>query len=332
MSLGPHFAGANLSISWLNALLYMLEISLALYYFSRFRTERTLQFLLYGLLLADTICTVTVLASTWLLLINSFQSYSFSESHWTVPLSTFMLTVVAVGEELFLINRCRRLFQPNFILAMLFSLVIAHGILELYSGCYVVAFPSTDPNARRYGNKAAAIAASIASTVDLFVPLALIWQIYQVTPPQFSKQRSWRDTIVNVISSGGCGGVMSIVLLVLFWVRPDVYYVLVNSMGRVYTITIFVNLLVSRRRSSPYDMPDGTKRRKLSFSANIKLYNFAKPGGARSATPISIIDKQLPPTPNKDHFDAPLYTEPEPSPSLAPHVTPSPYQENRASP
>jgi len=239
---------------------------------------------------------------------------------------------VAVGEELFLINRCRRLFQPSFILAFLLSLVIAHGILELYSGCYVAAYPSTDPNSRRYGNKAVAIVASLASTVDFFIPLALIWQINQVTPLQISKQRSWRDTVVNAISSGGCGGIMSIVLLVLFWVRPDVYYILVNSMGRVYTITIFVNLIVSRRRSSPYEMPDGTKRKKLSFSANLKLYNFSKPGGIRSTTPISITDKRLPPTPDEVPSDQHLDYEPEPSPSLAPHVTPSMHQENRAKP
>lgn len=48
-------------------------------------------------------------------------------------------------------------------------------------------------------------------------------------------------------------------------------------MGRVYIITIFVNLIVSKSRSSPYDVPDvALNRKKLSFSANIKLYNFGE--------------------------------------------------------
>lgn len=253
---------------------------------------------------------------------ENYESYSFSESQWTVPLSTFMVTAVAVVEEIFLINRCRRLFQSMFILVILFAMVFVHAILELYSGCYVVAFPRTDPNARRYGNKAAAVAASFAATVDFFIPLALIWQIYLVTPKQISRQRSWSDTIVNAISSGGCGGIMSTVLLVLFWVRPDIFYILVNTMGRVYVITIFVNLIVSKRGSSPYDVPDMPKRKKLSFSANLRLYNLnvSKP----IAIPDDDQDKQLPPTPEEArfnrHLDVDIESE-QASPSLAPHMT-----------
>lgn len=56
----------HLSISWLNALLYMLEIILVIYYLSHFTTKRPLKILLFGMLLADTICMVTVFVSTWL--------------------------------------------------------------------------------------------------------------------------------------------------------------------------------------------------------------------------------------------------------------------------
>ncbi|KAF8905276.1 hypothetical protein CPB84DRAFT_1745585 [Gymnopilus junonius] len=303
----PNFVGASLTISWINVLLYMLEITFAIYYFARFKTERLLQFLLFGLLLADTICMITVLASAWLLLIKSFQTYSISETEWTAPLSTFMIAIPAVAEELFLINRCRRLMQSLFVLGILTAMVLTHAVFEIYSGCYVVAFAADNPNARRYGNKGAAVAASIVATVDIFIPLALIWQIHHVTPLQISKQRSWRDTIVNAISSGGCGGIMTVILLVLFWVRTDggfymqvlrtpigiinsenypVYYVLVNTMG------------LSKRRSSPYDVPDGVQRKKLSFSANIRLYTFSRPGTSRSQAPGA--DKQLPPTPGPD--------------------------------
>ncbi|PPQ78629.1 hypothetical protein CVT25_010593 [Psilocybe cyanescens] len=231
-----------------------------------------------------------------------------------------MSTVVTVVEELYLLNRCRRLFQSTFILAALFVMVLAHAILEFYSGVYVVAFPRIEPDARRYGNQAASILASIASTVDFFIPLALICQIHAVTPLQISRQRSWRDTVVNTISSGGCGAVMNIVLVVLFWTRADIFYILVNTMGRVYIITIFVNLIVSKSRSSPYDVPDVTKKRnKLSFSANLKLYNFSKPAASRISP--HMLDKKLPPTPEEARFNRHLDIEADQSsPSLSPHI------------
>ncbi|KAF8965079.1 hypothetical protein BDZ97DRAFT_812512 [Flammula alnicola] len=298
------FASIHLSISWLNVLLYMLEITLAIYYLSHFTTERSLKVLLYGTLLADTICMVTVFASTWQLLINGAQSYSINEWRWTIILSTLMITIVSVVEELFLINRCRRLAQPIIITMVLLALVVAHAILNIYSGLHVAVFHGTvglgfDTISRRYGNKAAAISACIAATVDVLIPLALTWQLYKITPKQIAKQRSYLDTIINSISSGGIGGVMSFVLLILFWLRPDVFYIFGLTMGRVYVNTLLVNLLVSKRTSSPYDLPDNTKIRKMSISAEIKLLTFSK---KLSRHPSSPTEKQLPPTPDGDAY------------------------------
>ncbi|KAF4618636.1 hypothetical protein D9613_010103 [Agrocybe pediades] len=325
LSVGPHFMSAYLSISWLNAFLYMLEITLAIYYFFRYKTELSLRVLLAGLLIADTICTVTVLSSTWMLLIDSLQSYTRGEMKWTVPLSTVMLAIVGVIEELFLLNRCRRLFQSPLILVPLFAMVIAHLILQLYSGFYVVAFPTMNPNGRRFGNLGASIVASIMATVDLLIPAALIWQIQMVTPLQIRLQRTWRDNVMNVISSGGLGAIMTVILTALYWARPDIWGMFINTMGRIYTITILFNLLVSRRRSSPYEVPNNIARKKMSFTASIMLYNFTKPPAPRPDSPI--LDKQLPPTPQETQFnmsslDVDVENAPA-SPSLNPHISPS---------
>ena len=56
----------HLSLSWLSAVLYMLEIILAAHYLSHFDTKRPLKALLFIMLLADTICMTTIFASTWL--------------------------------------------------------------------------------------------------------------------------------------------------------------------------------------------------------------------------------------------------------------------------
>ncbi|KAF9470479.1 hypothetical protein BDN70DRAFT_889028, partial [Pholiota conissans] len=100
-----------------------------------------------------------------------------------------------------------------------------------------------DTTARRYGSKAASITASLAAAVDVLVPLALTWRLYQVTLEKIAKNRSWLDTLINSISSGGIGGLMSFVLLILFWLRPDVFYILSLTMGRVYVNTLLVNLI-----------------------------------------------------------------------------------------
>lgn len=58
-------ASMHLSISWLDTLLYMLELVLATYYLAHYVTPRSLKALIYGIMLADTICMITVFAATW---------------------------------------------------------------------------------------------------------------------------------------------------------------------------------------------------------------------------------------------------------------------------
>lgn len=45
-------------------------------------------------------------------------------------------------------------------------------------------------------------------------------------------------------------------------------------MGRIYALTLLVNLHVSKRKASPYTLPEDSKIKKLSISAEIKLLTF----------------------------------------------------------
>ncbi len=81
-------------------------------------------------------------------------------------------------------------------------------------------------------------------------------------------------------------------------------------MGRVYVITLLVNLIVSRRATSPYAVPEGVSRRKLSFSAEMMMTfsawfscplivgSFLRFLFVHVAMPrLAPREKQLPPTP-----------------------------------
>ncbi|KAF5310755.1 hypothetical protein D9619_008173 [Psilocybe cf. subviscida] len=292
------FASMHLSISWLDTLLYMLELVLATYYLAHYVTPRSLKALIYGIMLADTICMITVFAATWTLLINGLQSYMISEARWIALLSSIVVTLVGVVEEIFLINRCRILAQPTLITFILLAMVLMHGlkaIFNVYSGLYVVSGSwkrgAIDTIPVRYGSKITAIFASAAGTVDILIPLALCYRIYAVTPRSIAKQRSLLNNVTNAISSGGIGAIMTFVLLILFWTKSDVYYFLVLTMGRIYALTLLVNLHVSKRKASPYTLPEDSKIKKLSISAEIKLLTFSR------LTSKNVVDKQLPPTP-----------------------------------
>lgn len=87
--------------------------------------------------------------------------------------------------------------------------ILIKAVLNLYSIIYVLKSPLIDPYEKRYGTTAAAyvfclsceftagliliaqirVTACLAATVDTFIPMALSWQLYRVTPEQISRQR-----------------------------------------------------------------------------------------------------------------------------------------------
>ncbi|KAF8155808.1 hypothetical protein B0H34DRAFT_510387 [Crassisporium funariophilum] len=315
MSSYSDIAGTHLSLSWFNALLYSLEIVLAANYFSRFTTPRPLKGLLMIMLVADTICMLAIFASVWMLLLNTQPPPGTGLDHWTTPVTIFMTTISGVIEEVFLINRCRKLSLPKFLTAILLALVVTHAGFSVYSAIYVVVRPGVDSSITRYATKAAGISACLATSVDVFIPFALSWQLFKVTPPHLSRKRSLRDTAINLISSGCFGGIMGVILIVLFATRTDVFYIAINVMGRIYGITLFVNLFLSKSRGA-FGRHDSTKARKTLSQIEIVLVDLP-PEHRLSITPVTPgsqgIEKELPKTPvDHDYIDVDIESEAPP--------------------
>jgi len=82
--------------------------------------------------------------------------------------------------------------------------------LNMVSGFYFLAHINLDPDFQRFGSEGAEwvllpiflfythptsttlnhrIAAAIASTIDIILPLSLVWQLHKVTPIEISKKR-----------------------------------------------------------------------------------------------------------------------------------------------
>ncbi|KAF9530253.1 hypothetical protein CPB83DRAFT_892863 [Crepidotus variabilis] len=247
--LNLELAMTHLAISWINALLFTLEIILAVYYLSHYTAKLSVKCLIYGIMAVDSLLLLTTFTSAWVVLIQDDlqQGYNPRASLWTVPLSTFLLATLAVTQELLLVSRFHALSRAFAITIILLLLIGAHAILSLYSGFYVITQPSLDPNFERFANKASMILAALASLVDTVIPLAVSWQLYKVSLP---RERSFRDVLLNAVSCGGIGGLVRLILLVLFFTKSGVFYVLVNIMGRIYVITLLVNLLIGRKTMS----------------------------------------------------------------------------------
>lgn len=129
--------------------------------------------------------------------------------------------------------------------------------------------------------KQSSIVAVVFSSVDIFVPITLSYRLYTLTTPALAKERSWSARIVNAVSSGTLGALFTILLMILYGTVPigelfqshqsrkhskfargePANYLLHTTLGRIYGITLFTNLIVSNRR----------KNRELNSNALLEL-------------------------------------------------------------
>ena len=56
----------NLSASWINMMLYMLEIVLVVYYLSTFRDKKAYRYIIVAAFAMDTASTVAINANVWI--------------------------------------------------------------------------------------------------------------------------------------------------------------------------------------------------------------------------------------------------------------------------
>ncbi|KIJ99997.1 hypothetical protein K443DRAFT_132809 [Laccaria amethystina LaAM-08-1] len=105
------------------------------------------------------------------------------------------------------------------------------------------------------------ISACLATAVDVLIPVALVWQLHAIGP--VCLERSFGQRVINAISAGCLGGVLSIILIILFWTQRNVYAGAVFPLGGVHCITVLVNLVVCKRRSTMVGFPPALKSPEL---------------------------------------------------------------------
>lgn len=251
-----------LCASWVGTILYTVELGLAGYYFYRFSSRPRLRFLVAGILLMDSVGMLAFFAQTWMILSDATsQQPSLFVHSCTRPILVCTTAVSAIIEQVFLINRYKRLSQNCIICMPLVLLVILHAGFSFFSGFYVFFRPDDSPGPGIVGMLTTTISACLATAVDVLIPVALVWQLHAIGP--VCLERSYGRRLINAISAGCLGGVLSIILIILFWTQRNVYAGAVFPLGGVHCITVLVNLVVCKRRSTMVGFPPAPKSPEL---------------------------------------------------------------------
>jgi len=232
--------------------LYMVELALIFEYLRQFRHEYYLQFMVFVMLLFDTIGTVSCCASAWIhLIIHAHQPAT--QILWTLPVLIITTALNAMMEQSFLIYRFFMLSRAKVITSCLVLLMWTHVAFAIWSAIYLFLHPQFGVN---NGSITRTIAYCVKAAVDILIPCSLIWQLRKTRSPLRSTTNLIRRLSAHALTSGSLTAIIGIVFIALFWSRRPGFSVISYIFGRIYTITFLANLIARKALGNVHYVTD----------------------------------------------------------------------------
>ncbi|KAF5371503.1 hypothetical protein D9615_009589 [Tricholomella constricta] len=239
--------GLSLVSTWLNLILYSLELALTAIYFHQFPKDAPfVRVMVILFLLADTLGTISTCATTWMFAIT-YANVMVTFNFWTTPVLILTTAVSAMLEQSFLIYRVYALSHCKVVCGFLLLLVVTHVAFSILSSVELSIHPEFGPG---IAIMATTVAFCVAAALDILIPIALIWQLRKFTSIFESTKNLVRRLSIKAISSGSVVAITGILFLILFWLQIPEYLIITSTFGRLYSLTVLVNLLGRKPRET----------------------------------------------------------------------------------
>ncbi|KAJ7052885.1 hypothetical protein C8F01DRAFT_1331550 [Mycena amicta] len=270
--------GALLVGTWVNSLLYSIELTQLIYYFLSFPNDDwRVKALVLTAWLIDTVAAVANYAGVYLYTItHAGDQLYLSVQNWTVPLLVFATGLVAVLVQSFLVVRYWRLYvfhassspletmidrfddstKNIFVTLFLFVLIAAALAASFITGVILCRFPAY-VDRRKLTVPATAWLVAEAVT-DVLIALSLLWELRKVRSA-FEETKSMITRLATkTIQTGAAGATVAVAALIAYLVNEEsnVPLGIAYSLGRVYVLTMLSNLNV---RAGPNGGTSGSR-------------------------------------------------------------------------
>ncbi|RDB20272.1 hypothetical protein Hypma_012597 [Hypsizygus marmoreus] len=239
--------GIYLVATWVNMLLYSLELTLVFLYFHKFKKDRKyLRVLVLVMLVVDSAGTICGCVATW----KHAVTLANMPLLWIVAVLGITRSITAVLEQTFLTYRFYILSRSKIISGFFIFLALLHLSFAMTSCIHLMRFPAQlGPNIS-ISKTVTTVAICISTTLDTLLPIALIWQLQKYSSHFRTTQSLIRRISIQAVSSGSVVALLGITFVILVRLLFLEFLLISLIFGRVYTITVLANLLSRKSRSS----------------------------------------------------------------------------------
>jgi len=241
-----------------------------------------------------------------LTLVDQVEVYKSLYS-WSVPTIIISTSISAMIEQGFLIHRFHYLSKNHFISFVLAFLVVVHVVFYFIAGIFVGLHPDLRFNHRHsLGTVAATIATALSAVIDVSIALALVIQLRKMKTAFRSTNGLIRRVSINSIASGCAVSIFGVILPILFQLRANVILVFAMTLGRFYSITVLVNLVMLKRTLEHTSVihTDGDFERSVVLSDSLHVHRSAviRVNSDLSGKPSLFVETPVPTSTSKPDY------------------------------
>ncbi|KAJ6622595.1 hypothetical protein B0H10DRAFT_2013418 [Mycena sp. CBHHK59/15] len=242
-----HINALLLVSSWLNMCLYIVEIGLTIQYFQRSSRPFLHQVGVVSLLLFDTVCTIGICAQTYLKFPVSpciVNDVPLKDLLWPVTLKLVSTYSTASIEQLYLCSLYFALTKNRVVTGGLFILILVHLGFSYASAILVLTTKLFWTSAFTTSK----VGAITCSATDMLIAACLCWKLFTMDSSCVvgrSTHSLVRRLMVIILTSGTIVASVTGVAMILLVKENPAFEIFFNIQGRVYTVTILGNFLIS---------------------------------------------------------------------------------------
>ncbi|KAF9262275.1 hypothetical protein L218DRAFT_960407 [Marasmius fiardii PR-910] len=256
ISVYPKFNSMEILIAtWFNLLVYTFEFVLGVYYLNH--TSRKVNRRIVGvILLLETTSTVIVCVHGY----NHFFVYDDpvqAAQTWNIPVLMILTTLSTMMEQLYFTHRFWRISYNRLVAGAIAVTIIARGV---FSACFILHSRITLYRHSEFITKSVIVAASFSVGTDLVIAGLSAWKVKRIKTVYDTTRNFLKKMSVYAITCGIVSSLATIVSVIIAWVSLNLFNVVFYALGRIYTLTVLLNLIIHRGLVTPvdHDLPEPT--------------------------------------------------------------------------
>ncbi|KAJ7273754.1 hypothetical protein C8J57DRAFT_1594276 [Mycena rebaudengoi] len=243
------FNTALLIASWVNLMLYVLEIVLVVEYFRRRSSRPFLHKLgVASFMLFDTICTMSISAHVYLAIL--FGAGQFLKVMWSITFILLSTYATAAVEQIYMTSLYYALTKNQIISAFLLILVVVHTAISYASA--ILLQVKDFPYQRSF--QISIFGGSMCAGTDILIACLLCYKFFRMeslTVTGRSTHTLVRRIAIIVLTSGVIVAAFTLTALLMLIKGNVGYNFAFFCQGRAYTLTILANFLFGVPRRTP---------------------------------------------------------------------------------